>query len=132
MTLVSKRRTLIATSAAAVLVGSLTSCSMGLDRIPLPAPGGARGTYTISATFENALNLPFKAKVRMAGANIGEVESMSAQGYTAVVAMRIDSEVRIPVGTEAELRSATPLGDVFVSLKPPAAVAPGGRCCNPG
>lgn len=132
MTLVSKRRTLIATSAAAVLVGSLTSCSMGLDRIPLPAPGGARGTYTISATFENALNLPFKAKVRMAGANIGEVESMSAQGYTAVVAMRIDSEVRIPVGTEAELRSATPLGDVFVSLKPPAAVAPGGPMLQPG
>jgi phospholipid/cholesterol/gamma-HCH transport system substrate-binding protein len=132
MATLSERRRLLTTCAAAVLAGSLTSCSMGLDRIPLPAPNSARNTYSISATFDNALNLPHKAKVRMSGADIGEVESMVARDYTAVVAMRIDSEVQIPRGTAVELRSATPLGDVFVSLKPPAAVVPGGPMLQPG
>lgn len=103
------------------MTGALTSCAAGLDRIPLPAPSAGTSTYPISATFANALNLPFKAKVRLSGADVGEVESMVAQNYTAVVTMQIASDVDIPVGTKAELRSATPLGDVFVSLTPPAA-----------
>lgn len=103
------------------MTGALTSCGVGLDRIPLPAPSAGARTYPISATFADALNLPAKAKVRLSGADVGEVESMVAQNYTAVVTMRIASDVRIPVGTRAELRSATPLGDVFVSLTPPRA-----------
>ncbi|MGE2734578.1 MlaD family protein [Mycolicibacterium vaccae] len=108
----------------------LTSCAVGLDRIPLPAPSAGARTYPISATFANALNLPFKAKVRLSGADVGEVESMVAQNYTAVVNMRIAADVAIPVGTRAELRSATPLGDIFVSLTPPA--VPAGAAMQPG
>lgn len=109
-------RSVIAATATATL---LTSCSMGLDRVPLPAPSAGATTYPITATFTDALNLPAKAKVRLAGADVGEVESMTARDYTAVVTMRIASDVQIPAGTRAELRSATPLGDVFVSLIPP-------------
>lgn len=115
-------RQVLAIAGALGVTGALTSCGVGLDRIPLPAPSAGASTYAISATFANALNLPFKAKVRLSGADVGEVASMVAQNYTAVVTMQIASDVRIPVGTKAELRSATPLGDVFVSLTPPAAV----------
>ncbi|RDI45039.1 virulence factor Mce-like protein [Nocardia mexicana] len=91
---------------------------MSLDRLPLPAPG-VEG-YSLTATFANALNLPTKAKVRLNGADIGQVESMRARDYTAVVTMRIQSGVPLLAGTTAELRSATPMGDVFVALTPPA------------
>lgn len=57
--------------------------------------------------------------MRLAGADIGEVVSMSAQDYTAVVTMRVRSGVRCK-GSVAELRTATPLGDVFVAIKPPS------------
>ncbi|MET9491265.1 MlaD family protein [Nocardia sp. NPDC006630] len=97
-----------------------TACSVSLDKLPLPAPGVGGDSYSLTATFTNALNLPAKAKVRLDGADVGEVESMRAQSYTAVVVMRIESGVRLAAGTTAELRSATPLGDVFVSLNPPA------------
>ena len=115
-------RTTVVAVAVSSVICTATSCSAGLESLPLPAPTAGSNTYSLSATFANALNLPAKAKVRLAGADVGEVDSMAARNYTAVVTMKIRTDVAIPVGTTAELRSATPLGDVFVSLKPPAEV----------
>ncbi|WP_059015797.1 MlaD family protein [Mycobacterium sp. M26] len=107
---------------AAVLVVAVTAtaCSSnGLASLPLPAPTIGSGGYRLTAVFSNALNLPAKAKVKLAGADVGELESMVARNYTAVTTLRIMNGVRLPQGSTAELRSATPLGDVFVAIKPP-------------
>ncbi|MFD6399220.1 MCE family protein [Nocardia sp. NPDC060249] len=117
---------------AAALALSASGCATGLDQLPLPAPGLGGDTYTLTATFSNALNLPMKAKVTLNGADIGQVESMSARDYTALVTLRITSSVRLPVGTSAQLRSATPMGDVFVAMKPPPVVEPGGAVLDDG
>lgn len=102
---------------------TMSGCaSEGLASLPLPAPGVGSGGYQLTAIFSNALNLPANAKVKLAGADVGELESMVASNYTAVTTLRIMDGVRLPRGTEAELRSATPLGDVFVSLRPPTPV----------
>ncbi|CAM2747813.1 MlaD family protein [Skermania piniformis] len=111
-------------AALAVAAAVTTGCSVGLGDLPLPAPGSSGDSYTVQASFSNALNLPAKAKVRLSGADIGEVADMAVRDYTAVVALRIRSDVRVPVGSTAELRTATPLGDVFVSLKPPDDATP--------
>nr|WP_234812764.1 MlaD family protein [Mycolicibacterium confluentis] len=104
---------------------SASACATeGLGSLPLPAPGVGSGGYTITAVFSNALNLPEDAKVKLAGADVGQMESMVATNYTAVATLRIMDGVRLPHGTTAELRSATPLGDVFVSVRPPATVDP--------
>lgn len=106
---------------ATTLVAAATvGCSAGVEQLPLPAPGLSGPTYQIDAEFSNALNLPDRAKVRVGGADVGEVVGMSAKDYTAVVQMRILDGIHLPKGTTAELRSATPLGDVFVALTPPA------------
>lgn len=97
-----------------------TGCAVGLGDLPLPAPGGGSENYTVRADFANALNLPAKAKVRLSGAEIGEVTEMAVRDYTAVVTLSIRPDVRLPLGTTAELRTATPLGDVFVALTAPA------------
>lgn len=96
----------------------------GLASLPLPAPGVGSGGYRVTAVFSNALNLPANAKVKLAGADIGQMDSMVARNYTAVTTLRIMDGVRIPQGSTAELRSATPLGDVFVAIKPPSPTAP--------
>lgn len=98
----------------------MTGCAAGLDRVPLPSPGSGGPTYELNAVFSDALNLPAKAKVRLFGADIGEVESIEAQDFTAKVSMRIRKDVPLPVGSTAELRSATPLGDVFLQIRTPA------------
>lgn len=109
----------------AVIASSVAGCgTSGLDSLPLPAPGIGSGGYLITAVFANALNLPGHAKVKLAGADVGQMESMVARNYTAVTTLRIMDGVRIPEGSTAELRSATPLGDVFVAIKPPVPVDP--------
>lgn len=110
-------------AAAVLLVAvTVTGCSTsGLSSLPLPAPNVGSGGYRLTAVFSNALNLPAKAKVKLAGADVGELDSMVARNYTAVTTLRIMDGVRLPKGSTAELRSATPLGDVFVAIKPPVA-----------
>lgn len=111
------RRTLaIGLAAALITSGCATN---GLSSLPLPAPGLGSGGYFLHAVFSNALNLPGHAKVKLSGADVGQLESMVARNYTAVTSLRIMDGVRIPQGSIAELRSATPLGDVFVAIKLP-------------
>jgi phospholipid/cholesterol/gamma-HCH transport system substrate-binding protein len=115
-------RTTRALAAAVTTAVVASACATnGLASLPLPAPGIGTGGYDITVVFSNALNLPAHAKVRIAGADVGQLQSLVAHNYTAVTTLRIMDGVRIPAGSTAELRSATPLGDVFVAIKPPPA-----------
>ncbi|WP_197503940.1 MlaD family protein [Mycobacterium sp. 852014-50255_SCH5639931] len=129
MTTAGARGMLAAVAAAMVTAGCATN---GLASLPLPAPGLGSGGYSLNAVFSNALNLPMNAKVKLAGADVGQLESMVARNYTAVIRLRIRDGVRLPRGSTAELRTATPLGDVFVALKPPAAGDPDGPLLKNG
>jgi virulence factor Mce-like protein len=112
------RRTVHGVSVAALSI-VLSSCATGLDSLPLPARNVSGGnTFELTVVFDNALNLPDKAKVKLNGADIGEVTAISARDFAAYVTMRINSDVPIYRGSTAQLRSATPLGDVFVAVNP--------------
>jgi virulence factor Mce-like protein len=118
----ARAKAAIAIGATAIL--SSGCATNGLASLPLPAPGVGSGGYTLTAVFASALNLPMNAKVKLAGANVGDVQSMVARNYTAVTTLRVKDGVLLPKGSTAELRTATPLGDVFVSLRPPAQADP--------
>lgn len=120
---IPRRSSAFALAAVASLVTA--GCgSSGLASLPLPHPGLSGDGYSITAVFENALNVPAFAKVRLAGADVGQLETLEARNYTAVATLRISDGVRLPEGTTVELRSATPLGDVFIAVKPPANASP--------
>lgn len=114
------------------LITLLAGCATGLDKLPLPAPGVRGHSYGLTAIFSNALNLPAKAKVKLYGGDIGEVDSITAQNFTAYVKMRIRADVPLHVGSTAELRSATPLGDIFVAIKPDPRQAPDAALLHDG
>lgn len=119
------KRAVATAMSTALLTGLTGGCSTnGLGDLPLPAPGIGTGGYMVTAVFSNALNLPAHAKVKIAGADIGQLESMVARNYTAVAELRLMEGARVPADSTVELRSATPLGDVFVSIKPPTPVDP--------
>lgn len=110
--------------AAAVLLLPLASaliagCAMTATDLPLPGGGISGETYQLTAIFDEALNLPFKAQVKLNGVRVGQVTEIRADDYTAKVTFKVSESVKLPTGTTAELRQATPLGDVFVSLNPP-------------
>ncbi|WAC55817.1 MlaD family protein [Gordonia sp. SL306] len=109
-----------------VLVAAVVSMSgcgvvpgLTVEQIPLPAPGGIGDSIRLTAKFDNALNLPTRAKVKLYGTDVGQVSDIVAQDYSAVVTMNVSTASKLPTGTGAELRQATPLGDVFVALLPP-------------
>ncbi|SLH72491.1 mce related protein [Mycobacteroides abscessus subsp. abscessus] len=58
---IKARRALIAL-AAVTAVGTTSGCGLTVEDLPLPKPG-----YTLHAVFENALNLPDQAKVKIGG-----------------------------------------------------------------
>jgi phospholipid/cholesterol/gamma-HCH transport system substrate-binding protein len=106
--------------AALAGLGALTGCAVNAAEIPVPVSEGGP-TYRVTAVFADALNLPDGAHVRVGGDDVGRVRTITARDYTARVEMAVREDVRLPAGTTAELRQATPLGEVFVALTPPAA-----------
>jgi virulence factor Mce-like protein len=126
------RRRFTVTIAAAVSLSTAGCATNGLASLPLPHPGLSEGGYTLTAIFENALNVPALAKVRLAGADVGQLESLDAKDYTAVATLRIANGVQLPKGSTVELRSATPLGDVFVAVKPPVNAPANGAILKDG
>lgn len=118
--MIVRRRLLRAGTTGVALAATLViaGCSAGLEAVPLSAPTASGGTYTVTAEFMSALNLPAQAKVKLRGVDIGEVESIRVSHFVAQVAMRIRNDVPLPASSSAELRSATPLGDLFVAIDP--------------
>jgi virulence factor Mce-like protein len=107
--------------AVVTAVGMLCAgCGLTVDSLPLPKPGVSGDTYTVHAVFSNVLNLPDHAKVKVGGSDVGVVTKITTANYQADVTMQISKDVQLPTTSTAELRQATPLGDVFVALsKPP-------------
>ncbi|OMC37725.1 mammalian cell entry protein [Mycobacterium sp. GA-1841] len=131
MTVFSGARTARALGAALLGLG-LVGCSAGLESLPLPAPGNVSGDVTVTAVFANAMNLPPKAKVKLNGADIGEVESITAKEFSAFVTMKLSADVPVSADSRAELRSATPLGDIFVAIRPADQQGPGASQLHDG
>ncbi len=120
------RRTVLirrALGACAVIltVGAATGCGITVENVPMPKPGIGGPGYTIRAAFRDALNLPDRAHVKIGGTDIGVVTDISTTNFIADVEMLIRDDIKLPRGTTAELRQATPLGDIFIAMTLPPA-----------
>ncbi|MEU6185563.1 MCE family protein [Nocardia sp. NPDC047038] len=118
------RRTAVAAALVAVM-GTATGCGVTVANPPMPKPGIGAPGYTIRAAFRDALNLPDHAHVKIGGTDIGVVTAISTTNFIAEVEMLIREDIQLPRGTTAELRQATPLGDIFVAMTLPAATSGG-------
>jgi phospholipid/cholesterol/gamma-HCH transport system substrate-binding protein len=100
------------------LVVTCAGCSISLQS--LPKPGTQTGaSYHLHATFANVLNLPINAQVREGSALIGQVSSISTRDFQAQVVLKIHQAVRLPMGSTAQVRFDTPLGDEYVVVQVP-------------
>lgn len=105
--------------AALLAAAALCSgCGVSAADLPLPAAGLGGQSYRLTAVFADALNLPDGAHVTIDGDEVGRVRDISTRDYTARVELEVRQDITLPVGTTAELRQATPLGEVFVALHP--------------
>ncbi|NUS44515.1 MAG: MCE family protein [Mycobacteriaceae bacterium] len=117
----------VAASAALVLAG----CGATVESVPLPMPGRAGDGWVLHARFRDALNLPSRAHVKIGGSDVGVVTDITTENFVADARMRIDGSISLPDGTRAELRQATPLGDIYIALTLPE-LRPGQRMLRSG
>lgn len=77
-------------------------------------------TWTLTGTFEDVINLPDGAAVKLGGVVIGEVVDIRANDSAAEVTMRLDDGIELREGTDFRLRYTTALGEVYVDVTPAA------------
>jgi phospholipid/cholesterol/gamma-HCH transport system substrate-binding protein len=98
-----------------VLILALASYLAFTKRIPFTSPG-----YELHATFENATTLKPQSPVRIAGVNVGKVESVEPKGSAAEVTFTVDDQ-GLPIHEDATVTIRPRLfleGNFFVDLRP--------------
>jgi virulence factor Mce-like protein len=115
--------------ACAVVVSACASINVNA----LPSPGAAyRDGYDIVIAFDNALNLPGRAKVVLDGKTIGVITDVAVTARQVDVTARISSGVTIPSNIYASLQQPTVLGDLYVALDRTKSDQPASGWLRPG
>jgi phospholipid/cholesterol/gamma-HCH transport system substrate-binding protein len=104
---------------ALLAIGLTAACSLDPTRLPVPGAYSPDHSYRVKIQFSSVLNLPARAKVDFGGVQIGVLDHVQLDGTTAVAYVDIAGDSRLPGNTRAELRQATPLGDIYIALLPP-------------
>ncbi|MDF1687844.1 MAG: phospholipid/cholesterol/gamma-HCH transport system substrate-binding protein [Parvibaculaceae bacterium] len=81
--------------------------------------GNVQG-LNITAEFDRVDGLANGADVRLSGIKVGTVtsQSLNPANYSAVVAVSLSSDIKIPVDSSAKITSEGLLGGTYVSLTP--------------
>lgn len=115
--------------AALALVAGASGCGISLQSLP-KISGQSGPFYHLHATFSDVLNLPAEAEVRAGVATVGQVSSISTSNFHANVTLDIKTKVKLPVGTTAQVRFDSPLGDEYVLLTVPQGASSRGDLRN--
>ncbi|MFD5177563.1 MlaD family protein [Nocardia sp. NPDC058379] len=98
------------------------SCAFDPAAVPVPGATISGDKQLLHIEFSNVLNLPPGAKVIANGVQVGNLIGVrvleprdGGQGFV-VADVEIRADLRLPAATTAELRQATPLGDVHIAL----------------
>ena len=103
----------------AMAISFTAACSLDPTRLPVPGAYTPHHAYNIKIEFSSVLNLPARAKVDSGGVQIGVLDRVQLDGTTAIAYVEISGDTTLSDNTRAELRQATPLGDIYIALLPP-------------
>lgn len=112
-------RRLGAMTLASGLVLAGTGCGPSFNDLPLPGTKVDGDAISVSATFDDALNLSSGATVKVNGISVGKVQEVTSEDFRAVVKMDVEEDAGLRQGATARLRYNTPLGELFVDVTNP-------------
>lgn len=110
------------------LAASVVTAGCSFTATDLPLPGGADvgdNPYEVTIEFRDVLDLVPQSAVRVDDIAVGRVKSVELDGWTAVVVVTLNGDVKLPDNAEATIRQTSLLGEKFVALSPPASGATG-------
>ncbi len=89
----------------------------------LPLPGGAdlgSHPYTVTAEMKDVLSLVPQSAVKVNDVAVGRVSDIRlGEGWSAIVTLRINGDVRLPADATARLEQSSLLGEKYVQLVAP-------------
>jgi phospholipid/cholesterol/gamma-HCH transport system substrate-binding protein len=132
------RRSLPLIAAAAAALLGLSGCGFkGAYSLPLPGGAATGPTYSVTAYFSDVQDLTPDSAVRVNDVAVGDVSGISldiTKGdphyLKAKVRLKIKKSAKLPANAIATLEQTTLLGEKFISLAPPANIAPQGQLAN--
>ena len=76
--------------------------------------------YALSLRFNNVQGLKPATEVRLGGIKIGEIKTLELDAITlqAMVTITVDTTVRLPVDSSAEVATSGLLGGTFLNIRP--------------
>lgn len=120
----------VALLSALALTLTLSGCSGSFTGVQdLTLPGGAdlgAHPYQLTARFADVLSLVPQAAVKVNDVAVGRVTgiSLGADGWSAVVTMKVNGSVVLPANAYAHLEQSSLLGEKYVQLSAPPAAEP--------
>ena len=109
-----ERRAWLVGSLGLVLIALGVAGAFSINKLP-----ALRGVYKLSADLKDAAGLQPGNEVRAAGVRVGRVTKVELTPTSARIEMEIDTDVKIPVETQLEVKLKTLLGQKFVDLQLP-------------
>lgn len=115
-----KKTSRIAAIASAVAL-ALSGCGFhGLYSASLPGgPSVGSHPYTVTIMFADVLDLVPQSNVKVNDVAVGKVISISLEGWTAKVKVRVNGDVKLPANARAAITQTSLLGEKFVELSQP-------------
>jgi len=83
-----------------------------------------RGTYPLTVTFENADGLPEKGPIKMAGVDVGKVDTIRLEGALAKVILRVHKGIVFHQGAQARVATTGLIGSKYLEVTPGDLSAP--------
>ncbi len=74
------------------------------------------GTYPLYVYFDNALGLPEKGPVKVAGVEVGQVERIDLDNQRARVKVRVRKDIAVHQGTKAQVASTGFIGSKYLEM----------------
>lgn len=113
----------------AICVAGVPGCQWrGLNSLALPGTeGSGPGTYTIQAQLPDVVTIQQNTRVRVGDVNVGNVTRIEVQDWHALVTMRINGDVHLPVNSTAKVGQTSLLGSLHIELAPPTVEPPRGE-----
>jgi phospholipid/cholesterol/gamma-HCH transport system substrate-binding protein len=112
-----------------MVVAGISGCGWhGLNSLPLPGTqGSGPGSFEIQAQMPDVNNIQPNSRVRVADVTVGHVTKIERQGWHALVTMRLNGDVDLPVNATAKIGTTSLLGSYHIELGLPKGEAPRGR-----
>jgi phospholipid/cholesterol/gamma-HCH transport system substrate-binding protein len=96
-----------------VLIALFLAIGLDAGKLPFVTSG-----HTVYAQFSDAAGLQNGDNVRIAGVLVGHVTSVKLDGDVVKVGMKVNSKTPIDLGSKADIKIETLLGQVYIALTP--------------